>query len=476
MAPRCTPNAYCKSCADHVRGGWIHLEQDLRSALRRYDDAGQLLRIRAPISWNFEAAAVLWAVKSGPAVVLENVTDYEMPIVGNVLNERAKLAVACGIPLEDLQTYLLRAYHTPIPPDVVSTPSCQQVLKRDAINLLTSLPVPMISEHDAGRFITAGLLICRDPVTSRTNVAISRLQVKGPDRLGCFLADGADTRRFLAEYQRLGKPMEVAVAIGNHPILMAASQMSPPDDELLFAGGLFGAPTQMAHCVSLDLDVPAHAEVVLEGTIDPSESEPEGPFGEFGGQYNASGASPVIRIHAMTTRTDPLFQMIVGGTHPEHSVTGVFSREVRLFEAVRRVVPGVKQVAFTLGGTCRFHAIVSINQKSQGEARLAIMAALSSSILIRQVIVVDDDIDIFDKDDVEWALASRLDASRDVVIIEGCTANPRDPGARDGVATKIGFDATLRADAPKTDRLRPDVPLSVRQEVSRRLARMHAPK
>jgi len=258
--------------------------------------------------------------------------------------------------------------------------------------------------------------------------------------------------------------------IGNHPVLLAASQMMAPDDELLFAGGLFGAGVEMVPCVSIDLEVPAHAEIVLEGVIDPSVSESEGPFGEFGGHYNASEASPVIEVGTVTMRRDPIFQMIVGGTHPEHSVTGVVAREVRLLEALRFAGLTPTAVSFPVGGTGRFQAIIALRGAGPGDGVAAVLAAFNFSVMLRQVIVVDADVDVFNRDHVDWAFASRMNPSRDLIVVDGCKAHPRDPAVVDGTVSKIGFDAT-RAGRTGTsaEPTMPAVPESVWKDVLSRL-------
>lgn len=447
----------------------VPIAQDLRSALDRFADADELTHITAPVSPKFEISAVLWALHDGKAAIFDNVEGYGHSVVGNVLNHRSKLALACGVPLHSLQHFATEAYRSPRPPVRVSDAPCQEVVISEGINLAEMWPIPQISEFDAGRFITAGLLIAKDPVRGRINLAIARLQVKGANRLGCFLAP-TDTFHYLQRHRENGTVLQVAIAIGNHPVVMAASQMPPPDDELLFAGGLFGAGVEMAPCVSVDLEVPAHAEIVLEGFIDPALSEPEGPFGEFGGHYNASDASPVIEVSTVTSRRDALFQTIVGGTHPEHSVTGVFAREVRLLETIRQAGPVATAVSFPVGGTCRFQAIIALRNARPSDAVSAILAAFNFSPMLRQVVVVDEDVDVFDREQVDWAFASCMDPTRDLVIVDRCKAHPRDPAQSGGVVAKVGFDATRSApQVAATERTMPDVPEGVRDDVLNRL-------
>jgi 2,5-furandicarboxylate decarboxylase 1 len=442
------------------------VNQDLRSALAAYEAAGVLARVTEPIDPEFEAAAVLWRLSRGPAVLFENVTGYQTSLVGNVLNTREKLATALGIPVASLQGRFVAALANRIKPELDGNPPCQEVTV-DGLDLLDLFPVPAISEHDAGRYISAGLVHVRHPVNGRQNLAICRLQVQGPGRLGIYMAP-THSSQFLQGYRKLGQPMEIAIAIGSHPAMMAASQLLVPHDEIEIAGGIFGEPARVAQCRTVDLKVPAGSEIILEGTIDPGELAPEGPFGEFPGTYAPTRDNPVVRLSAITTRRSPIFQMIVGGTHPEHLITGAIAREVTLFEAVRNVVPGVRQVVLTEGGTCRFHAVIAIDQNFAGESRLAILTAFAVQDLIKHVVVVDGDIDPLDHRQVEWAIATRFRAQDDLVLVDKMKSNPVDPMSVDRTICKIGIDATMptavRASMPPA----PDVPADVRRRIDAR--------
>jgi 2,5-furandicarboxylate decarboxylase 1 len=442
--------------------------QDLRSALQAYEACGQLLRVAAPVHWRYEAAAVLWKLADGPAVVFDDVVGYDMPLVGNVLNNRRKLAIALGSDVAAVQDRIVAAVHDARVPEPVPSPPCQEVVQTADLDVRTELPVPMISEHDAGRYISAGLVTARSPDGGRRNLAICRIQVRDDGTLGCYLAP-THTSQFLQRAGELRRPLEVAVAIGNHPAWMTASQMLVPGDEFEHAGALFGAPAQVAQCVSVDLQVPAGAELVLEGVIDPDVRVEEGPFGEFPGRYAPRRPGPVIELRAITRRRDAMFQMIVGGMHPEHLVTGALAREAALLDALRRVVPGTQEVLLTEGGTCRFHAVVKIRKRVEGEGKLAITAALANQDLLKHAVVVDDDIDIHDHKQVEWAVATRSRAHDDVLLLPGMKSNPVDPMSVGHTVTKMGIDATLPA-GQEQELPVPAVPGEVTASITRRWA------
>ncbi|MPZ88643.1 MAG: UbiD family decarboxylase [Nitriliruptorales bacterium] len=445
--------------------------QDLRAALDAFAQAGQLIRVTEPIGWDFEAAAVLWRLAHGPAVVFENVTGYDVPIVGNVLNDRGKLAAALGLTVEQTQQRIIDAVDRPYPTTLVESAPCQQIQVDHDIDLLERFPVPRISEHDGGRYLSAGVVVARDPDSGRHNLAIARIQVHPGNRLGCYFAP-THTYQFLQRCRELGRPLEVAVVLGSHPALMAASQLLVPGDELEHAGGILGQGLQVVRCRTVDLTVPAGAEIVLEGLIDPTVAETEGPFGEFPGTYSPQRDNPVIEVQAITMRERPLFQMVVGGTHPEHLVTGAVAREATLLRAIRAVVPGARAAIMPEGGTCRFHAVVSITKRVEGEGKLAILAALSNQDLLKRVVVVDDDIDIHDPVQVEWAIATRMRADDDVVIVPGVKSNPVDPMSRNRTIAKLGIDATLGLEEARGRLPRPDVPTDVRQRIDARWDRI----
>jgi len=442
--------------------------QDLRSALEQFAAAGELRRIGEPIDWRHEAAAVLWHLRRGPAVLMENVTGYDVPLVGNVLTSRHRLAMTLGLSADELQPRLVGALTDRHASVIVDDPPCQQVVSTQDIDLLRSFPVPWISEHDEGRYLTAGLIIARDPDSGRHNVAICRLAVSGPDRLGAFLAP-THTAAFLDRAAELGRPLEVAIVIGSHPAMMAASQFLTPHDELEVAGGVFGAPLEVARCRTVDVLVPAGSEIVLEGTIDPHEREMEGPFGEFPGTYSERRENPVVRLRAVTHRERPMLQMICGGRHPELLITGGVAREAALFRAVREVIPTTRRVVLPVGGNCRFHAVIAIRQRLPGEARLAMLAAFAAQDLLKHVTVVDHDIDIEDPSAVEWAVSTRMRADRDLIVIPGLRSNPVDPMSEGRTIAKLGIDATLPVTSDADWPPLPGTSTAVRDRIAARL-------
>lgn len=440
---------------------------DLRTALDAIEDSGNLIRVTTQMKWEYELAAVLWRLQNGPTVLFDNVDGYSNSVVGNLLNRRDKLAIALGVAPSELQSRVVHALSHPIKPVIVDDAPCMEVQLSGNLDLTKHFPIPTISEHDGGRYISAGVLICKNPETGQRNMAICRMQIQGPGLIGVYMAP-THSRNVLEMHRARGTKMEVAVAIGLHPGIMVASQFLTPMDEAEIAGGLFGQGIRMTRARTVDLDAPAAAEILLEGIIDPEEQHEEGPFGELPGTYAPPRMNPVIRLTAVSTRTNPIFQMIVGGRHPEHLVTGAIAREAGLFEAIQSVVPGVRAVRLTEGGVCRFHAVVSITKRFAGEGRLTILSAFAKQDLIKHVTVVDDDVDVSNSEDIEWAVATRMRGHEDIMIIPGVKSNPVDPMSIDRVITKVGIDATLPVGTSAASRQQVGVPKAIMDDIAAR--------
>jgi 4-hydroxy-3-polyprenylbenzoate decarboxylase len=258
-----------------------------------------------------------------------------------------------------------------------------------------------------------------------------------------------------------GEKLHIAVCIGNHPTVLVAAclYLDLGDDELTIAGSLLGEPLDVARCVQSDLLVPAHCECVLEGTLDGAESVEEGPVSEFHGMYETYGAGMVATFTHLTRRHDACFQVILPGYHREHCLLGGVSIAAGLARAIGTSVPAVRQVAVGMGGAGRLHAVVSLKEPRAGEARKTMFAVWAAVNLIKQVVVVDDDIDPWDAVAVEWAIATRAKPDHDFVIVPGVRADRSEPLEQGGMITKLGIDATRRgSDRPDWRRARPPEP------------------
>ena len=300
------------------------------------------------------------------------------------------------------------------------------------------------------------MLVARDPDTGVETEGYHRFQIKGRTKMGVSL----HSRRRMFEYQRRaeakGQPLPCAVVLGLHPLVSMGSLAYPPPDVGKFevVGGLLGEPLQVAPCLTADLHVPATAEIVIEGEILPGVREPEGPFGEFTGYFSRRSTEHVFEARAITMRERPWFQSIGSGRAGDHITTLGLIREAEITNAVSRVIPNVTGVHVPLSGTSSFTAYVAIKQSRPGEAKHVIPIVLGVDHYLKLVIVVDDDIDVFDESDVLWAVATRMQADRDLVVIAGSLGAMLDPSADDrGLTAKLGIDATRPFGQPFAEKL-----------------------
>ncbi len=419
---------------------------DLRSWLAALAARGELAVARENVALADELAAVAKRTERDKAVLFPRPDGHDIPVVVNLFTQRAWVADALEVSEEALLPRFLAAARDPLPWVEVTSAAAQEVVHTD-VDLLKQLPIPKHNELDSGPYITAGLLIARNPVTGVQNVSIHRCQISGPDRIGVLLLP----RHTLAYYrmaEEAGEALEIAIAIGVHPALLLASQAicALDEDEMEIAGALLGRPVEMVKCRTNSVRVPAHAEIVVEGRILPKVREPEGPFGEFPQYYGPRAAREVIKVDAVTHRRHPIFHTIVGGSF-EHLVLGAVPREATLLQHLKRSFPNVLDVRLTRGGTCRYHLVVKIDKTREGEAKNIILGAFGGHYDVKQVVVVDKDVDISSADEIEWAIATRFQADRDMVVVSGAQGSKLDPSTDDGIGAKLGLDAT----APLSD-------------------------
>ncbi|AOQ22908.1 Phenolic acid decarboxylase subunit C [Moorella thermoacetica] len=428
----------------------------LRQWLAELEKKELLRHVHKEVDLRYELAAVGQKADGCYALQFHKVRNASMPVVTGIAATRDILALAMGVPREEIVEHFARAQANPVKCMLVDAKHApvKEVISHKVD--LGTLPIPVHHEKDGGPYITAGVLVAKDPQTGTRNVSIHRLQVLGPNRLGILILP-RHLHHFFQAAEASNNPLEVAIAIGLDPIVLLASQaLTPPGfDEFTIAGALYGQPLELVKCETVDLEVPAQAEIVLEGRLLPGVREVEGPFGEYPKYYGPASPKPVIELTAMTSRRDPIYQTIVPATR-EHLLLGAIPREGGLLQIIRNTVPNVKAIHLTPGGTCRYHVVISIDKQNEGEAKNAIFAAFSSSQEIKHVVVVDKDVDIFDPEDVEWAIATRCQAGRDVFIVERALGNKLDPSSDNGLSDKMGIDATapLQAEPGRFEKIR----------------------
>ena len=417
----------------------------LRDWIAEMEQTGIIKKIHKEVNPVHELAAVGKKLEPQYGAFFEHVTGSAMPVVTGLVTTRDAIARSMKMTYPELMERFNRALTDLTPCKVVDGKGLavkENILVGDQVDL-GILPACVHHEKDAGRYLTAALCITKDPETGIRNVAIHRHEVRDRNHLGALLLP-RHTNQLFAKAEAAGKPLEIALAIGVHPSLLLASQATTAlgVDELEVAGSLLGEPVELTRCETVDIEVPVESEIILEGRILPSVREPEGPFGEYPRTYGPKAPRHVIEITAITYRNHPIYHTIIPATM-EHLLLGAISREATMMQVIRQATPNVKGVHITPASGCRYHAVIQLDQKHDGEAKNAMFAAFTSSTEIKHVVVVDPDIDIYDMQDVEWAIANRVQAARDVFIISNAMGNKLDPSSRNGASDKMGIDATI---------------------------------
>jgi 2,5-furandicarboxylate decarboxylase 1 len=432
-----------------MRDGTPVSRQSMRAFLWALEEAGELVTISQPVKLDYEVAACL--SESVLALRFANVggdaRSPKMQVVGNLLNSLPRFAMGMSSAADAIQASLLAAIEKPLTHRVIATAPCQEEVI-DNPSLTDELPIPRFFEKEGGPYITAGAIIARDRVSGDTNLSIARLMPLDKNRAFVGIAPNHHLAVLARAAHARGEKLDIAVCIGNHPAVLVAAclYLGLGEDELPVAGALLGEPLDVVRCTQSDLLVPAHCECVLEGRLDAGEPFLEGPVSEFHGMYENYGAGIVATFTRLTRRHDAIFQVILPGYHPEHCLLGGVAIAAGLFRQVRNAVPSVKQVAVGIGGAGRLHAVVAIHACRPGEARKAMFAVWAAVNLVKQVIIVDDDIDPWDAVQVEWANATRAKPDRDFVIIPAVRADRSEPLEQGGTVAKLGIDATRKKD------------------------------
>lgn len=429
----------------------------LRRWLRHLAGSDRMVVARPGVDLQHQLAAIGKRMDASKAVLFPQPGGHAIPVVSGFMSRREWIAEAMGVKESELLTTYRKAAENPLPWREVEAAAapCQQVVHKE-IDMRKLLPIPTHSEHDSGPYITAGLVIARNPATGKQNVSIIRIQVNAKDRMAMLMLP----RHLYAFYQasvKKGEPLPVAVVIGVDPLTLLSSQAIVPidHDELEIAGALHGAPLPVVKCLTSDVRVPADAEIVIEGRILLDEREMEGPFGEFPKYYSSAEKREVIHVDRVTHRKDPIFHTIVPA-EMEHLLLGAIPREATLLSHIQRTHPNVLDVHLAVGGVCRYHLYVKLRKQHEGQPKNVIFAAFGAHYDVKHVVVVDEDVDVHDPLQVEWAVATRFQADRDLVVAAGAQGSILDPsttkanGGSDtdvpsymqGMSAKMGLDAT----------------------------------
>ncbi|MGH7311673.1 MAG: UbiD family decarboxylase [Candidatus Rokuibacteriota bacterium] len=443
-------------------GGLVHLRppeperpslmrESFRETLTRLDAGGLLLKIAKEVDPRHLSALV---VKADRPVLFERVHGYDARVAGGLFWNRRRLAAALGWPENELGTRFADGVRRMIDPVVLDAGPAQEVVQTGRAVDLTELPIPILAEKDGGPYISAGVVMARSPDRG-LNAGVYRLMYRCRDETGIDLVTVSDLRRLYERYLGQGQPLPVTVSLGVHPleILSAAYKAPPGVSEMAIAGGLHGAPVPLVAGKTVDVPAVADAEIVLEGELLPiGWSEDEGPFGEFAGMYGDLKTNPVLKVKAVTRRRDPIFHLLQMPW--ENAWLGAAATEAQVWNVLKTAGVDVVQVAVTEGSACRWSVMAAIRKRAGG-GKNALMAILALPDT-KHALVVDEDVDILDPVQVEWARTFRVQADKDVIVISGAQAKHVDPSVRPWelaqgqlpLTAKMGIDATIPEGIP----------------------------
>ncbi len=420
---------------------------DLRSYLMALEEAGQLMRIKKQVQLTYELAdvAAMLVRSGGGAPLFENVSSSPWPIFSSGVANQKRAAIALGCGEDEIIDYMEHVLDPTngIQPTRVAT-AVWQTNSATGNNIdIGKLPIPTHSRGDGGAFITGGVIISKDPISGRGNLSYNRMLRMGPRNFGFNVNEWRHVRQFMESRSEPNAPFPIAIAIGLDPAVMIAAGVRTEADELTIAGAIRGMGIPVCRGVTVDVDIPATAEIVIEGFVYPGIKKPEGPLAEFHGYHGELWESPTVAVTAVNHRVNPIYQTIIPGWYEHIYIGNVLPREPLLRRFVRHLNKdaNVHIPPYANG----FAAIIQIKRDNPGQPKNLAMAAMTAHINIRNVIVVDEDINIYDPADVLWALTNRVDWSQDIFQVPHAQGHEMDPVAdMRGVATKLGIDATYK--------------------------------
>ena len=435
---------------------------DLRGFIEYLEEKhpDQVIRITKEVDPRFGVTGIIDRLEREnqfPLVIFENVKGSKIPLIANMHADFKRLRLSLGMEEGSVKDFLTE-YHkresSPIAPEMVETGAVKEVIKIGDEVDVNELPICTYHEKDAGKYITAGLDLMRDPDTGVNNIGIYRLMVKDRNSFGIQLSETAHGNYIWKTYEKRGLPCPMAVIIGHHPAFFLGTLSFTPlqTDELNIAGGILERAVQMVKCETIPLEVPADAEIVLECEILPHIREEEAPFGEYPGTYGPMRMNPVVKVKAITHRKDPLYQNAFVG-HPDNLLLSGLIRSTFIEDTVKIACPTVKGVHMPRAGRFRFICYIAIETMIEGEAKQAAMAAFVADPFLKFAIVVDHDVDITNDTEVLHAIGNRVRGDRDIFMIPYAKGSPLDPASYDPaggshLVTKVGIDATRKSNYP----------------------------
>lgn len=420
---------------------------DLQSCIHFLEENSGLARIKSRVNLKNELAGVAAYFEGREVVLFEHAGEGQSPVLVGMYWNRKNLASIFGCQLERLPFLLSEAVSAwqqkPVHPVVTMNSPANQITMD--IPDLSILPVPTHALEDGGPYFSCSVVIARDPDTGIRNASINRIMVTGKDRLTMLMDVGRHLRDYYERAEIQGRPLEITINNGVDPTVYLAAVVpaaaAPIDkDELGIASALLGRPLELVSSRTVEVEGVANAQFIIEGEILPEIREDEGPFGEVTGYYGKRDRRWVVQVKSISHRRKPIFQTLLPGKEVYNSV-GLMG-EANIYNLVSRQVPGIKAVYLTHGGCGFYHAVVQMKKVYEGTQRNAMMATFAAFPSLKQVTVVDEDVDIYNQDDVEWAMATRFNPKTGVISVSDAFGHELNPITENGLTTKIGFDAT----------------------------------
>lgn len=410
-----------------------------REFIQKLDEEGELIRIKKEVSPILEMANILNSLDEKPTL-FERVKGSDFRVVGGLVSSKELVAKALGVERKNLLEKIVKAIDNLKPPRIVEDGECQEVVEKNVD--LTKLPIMKFMEEDGGRYITSAICIVKDPELKTRNVCFHRLMLLDKKR---FVARIVEERGTDTALKKAGGELDIAICIGNSTAVLLAAATSLPHgiDEFSLANAL--DKVELVKCKTVDLEVPKDCEFVLEGRIT-KERAPEGPFLDLTGTRDKVREQPVIEIKCVTHRKDAIFQTLLAGGREHRTLMGM-PREPTIYREVNKVCECV-DVCLTYGGCNWLHAVVKIKKRKPDDGRKAIEAAFKGHSSLKHCVIVDEDIDIYNPHDVEWAIATRFQGDKDLIIMPNQKGSSLDPSAdlttgKKARTCKLGLDATI---------------------------------
>lgn len=429
---------------------------DLRTFLSALKEKNLLFEVNREVDWQYEIGSVMATLEAEnqKTALFHHVKDRAFEVCGNVLSSMDGIALALGCEKSEITDLLGDCLEHPLSPQIVPDAPCHEnIWTGDAIDL-DRLPIPIHAPKDGGRMITGGVVVSKEIDGKRQNLSFQRMHIKAKDRFSIMINEWRHLKEFYNEAEAQDRPLPIAVVIGADPVIYISAGLRFDGDETEVAGAIRKEPVKVVKCITSDIYVPASAEFVIEGEILPHYREPEGPLGEFTGHYSKPWNSPMVQVKAVAFRNNAVYQTINGGSFEHINLGNVLPREPLLKSHTRYVSKGVKNVHIPPYG-CGFLALVQLKKSNPGEPKNVALAAMTAYVNIKNVIVVDEDVDIYDPADVMWALSNRVVPERDIFYIQNAQGHELDPCSDErGVQTKMGIDATLNEDSRCLERVR----------------------